>query len=145
MVNYRQVQEWQWYHNTLASDMIRIFLGVALFVRGLLFLLNPDSLLALTQQQDLGLLAYYVMFAHVAGGLLLAVGLWTRVAALIQIPILFGAVFRIHIREGLFTPTQSLELAALVLFLLILFFVIGPGKTSLDYHRFASGSAPKAS
>ena len=69
---------------------------------------------------------------------MLALGLLTRLAAMIQIPILTGAVFVIHLREGLVSPEQSLELAALVLFLLLIVFAFGPGKWSLDYKIFGN-------
>ena len=42
----------------------------------------------------------------------------TRIAALVQIPILAGAVFIVHRQDGLFALGQSLEFSALVLFLL---------------------------
>jgi uncharacterized membrane protein YphA (DoxX/SURF4 family) len=117
----------------LALDLVRIFLGVALCIRGVLFLIEPETLLELTQQPVPGVLGYYVVGAHIIGGLLMAIGLFTRAAALIQIPVLIGAVFTLHIREGLFTQAQSLELATLVLFLLVIFFVFGAGKHSLGY------------
>ena len=63
-------------------------------------------------------------------------GLLTRLAALVQIPVLTGAVFVVHLREGLASPEQSLELAGLVLFLLLVVFAFGPGKLSLDYYFF---------
>jgi hypothetical protein len=40
---YRQLQQWQWAHNTLALDLVRIFLGVALCIRGVLFLISAKS------------------------------------------------------------------------------------------------------
>ncbi len=82
------------------------------------------------------MLVHYITIAHLVGGLMLAAKLFTRLAALVQIPILIGAVFFVHIEEGLFAPGQSLKLAALVLFLLILVAVFGPGHFSLDYVLF---------
>ncbi|MBT8401892.1 MAG: DoxX family protein [Rhodothermia bacterium] len=136
MTGYQRLLQWQWSHNTVASDLIRMFLGAALLVRGLLFALNPESLAELAPDKVVDWVSYYIMSAHLVGGLLLMIGLFTRVAALIQIPVLVGAVLVVHVREGLATPNQSLELAALVLFLLIVFFVFGPGRKSLDYRFF---------
>ena len=62
---------------------------------------------------------------------MLTVGFLTRVASLANIPILFGAVFFIHYPQGLAATDQSLELSALVLFLLALFAVRGSGRLSL--------------
>ncbi len=126
----------------LFFELIRIYLGVALFVRGLYFFL-PGGREILTGFLDtMGtfgwlsaiLWSHYVIMAHLCGGFFLAIGLLTRLAALIQIPILVGAIFFVHIQEGLFTMGQSLELAALVLFLLVIVFVRGPGEWSLDHH-----------
>jgi uncharacterized membrane protein YphA (DoxX/SURF4 family) len=56
----------------------------------------------------------------------------------VQIPILAGAVFIVHRQDGLFAMGQSLELSALVLFLLVLFVISGAGKLSLDRAVFGS-------
>jgi uncharacterized membrane protein YphA (DoxX/SURF4 family) len=80
------------------------------------------------------MLAHYIPLAHIAGGALMLVGLGTRIAAIIQLPILVGAVFLVHLREGLFTRNQSLEFTALVLFLLIVYAIIGSGPLSVDHY-----------
>ena len=136
MTGIQRLLQWQWRHNSIASDLVRMFLGAALLIRGLLFALNPETLADLTSDRVVDWVAYYIMSAHLVGGLFLMIGLFTRIAALIQIPILLGALLVVHIREGLTTPNQSLELASLVLFLLVVFFVFGPGKKSVDYRLF---------
>ena len=136
MTGIQRLLQWQWRHNSIASDLVRMFLGAALLIRGLLFALNPETLADLTSDRVVDWVAYYIMSAHLVGGLFLMIGLFTRIAALIQIPILVGALLVVHIREGLTTPDQSLELASLVLFLLVVFFVFGPGKKSVDYRLF---------
>jgi uncharacterized membrane protein YphA (DoxX/SURF4 family) len=69
---------------------------------------------------------------------LLALGLLTRLVALVQIPILAGAVFIVHRQDGLFALGQSLEFSALVLFLLCVVFVSGAGRLSLDHVIFGT-------
>jgi uncharacterized membrane protein YphA (DoxX/SURF4 family) len=66
------------------------------------------------------------------GGAFLAIGFLTRIAALVQIPVLIGAVFVIHFHEGFFTKAQTLEFASLVLFILLLFIFYGSGPLSVD-------------
>ncbi|GIV60141.1 MAG: hypothetical protein KatS3mg043_1230 [Rhodothermaceae bacterium] len=139
---YRKLLRWQWRHNTIATDLVRIFLGVALLVRGVLFLLDPVRLSVLVEEPGLGWFVHYVTWAHIFGGALLAAGLFTRIAALIQLPILVGAVALVHLREGLLSPTQSLELATLVLFLLCVLLVFGPGRFSLDYYFWGRNIEP---
>jgi putative oxidoreductase len=81
-------------------------------------------------------IAHYIVPAHLVGGLLLVLGLLTRLAALVQIPILLGAVFYLHLPQLMVMNVesrQSLELSALVLFLTCLIFLHGSGRLSLDH------------
>jgi len=121
--------------------LVRVFLGLALFIRGTIFIADQEALMQLITTSGLdwffpAILVHYVTLAHLVGGLMLVVGLLTRAAALSQIPILVGAVFFVHWGEGLFTAGQSLELAALVLFLLVVVFFGGSGRFSLDHYFF---------
>jgi uncharacterized membrane protein YphA (DoxX/SURF4 family) len=128
-------QPW-WRDPSIGLDVIRIYLGVGLMVRGALFISNPDVLIHFLRQSSSWFIplavSQYVVAAHLCGGILLALGLGTRVAAAVQIPPLIGAVLFVHIGEGLLTAGQSLEFAALVLAMLSAFTVFGAGKVSLD-------------
>lgn len=141
METIRAFCHWTATHRHVAYDLIRAYIGVSLFVRGILFLADAagtvEPLLASAQPTFRSVaIIHYVGLAHVAGGVLLALGLLTRLAALVQIPILFVAVFFIHLQEGLLTTGQSLELSALVLVLLVAFFGFGAGRWSLDHYVF---------
>jgi uncharacterized membrane protein YphA (DoxX/SURF4 family) len=126
-------------------DGLRVCLGVALFVKGLAFLKDVASLQALLVSAHApfaaGDLAHLVAVVHLAGGLLLAFGMFTRLAAAVQVPNLLGAVVLIHAKDGLFTSAQTLEFSLLVLFLLGLFTLAGAGPWSVDYH-FAEPATP---
>ena len=74
---------------------------------------------------------HYISLAHLVGGLMLTIGLLTRIAAWVQLPILAGALF-IHRNEGLMSGGQSLEFSALVFFLLAIFAISGSGALSVD-------------
>lgn len=140
MSTYWNVVNWVEEHPEVVLDLVRIYLGIGLFVRGLLFIGETQGVEALVDLSQFSLasaaLVHYVTFAHLLGGLMLAAGLLTRLAALLQIPILMGAVFFVHLEEGLLATNQSLEFSALVLFLLILVFVFGPGRWSADRYVF---------
>ena len=124
-------------------DLIRIYLGVALFFKGIYFMENREHLLKM--MEDAGgwwfapaTIAHYIVLAHMVGGVMLALGLLTRVAALVQIPVLLGAVFYVHMPRlsGLSQATvgrQNFELSALVFFLTVLVLLHGAGRFSLDY------------
>ncbi len=129
---FNEIVEWFNTNHDLAYSFIRIFLGIALFVHGLILLSDPAAISELAGQNKLYWWFSYITIIHIIAGLLLTFGLLTRIAALLQIPILVGAVFFIHINQGLVTEGQSLELAALVLALLIIFFLFGSSSLSLD-------------
>ena len=121
----------------LIFEFIRIYLGLGLFAKGVYFASHITVVMALVDRGSLDfpsvMLAHFIALAHLCGGLLLAAGLLTRPAAAIQVPILLGAVFVVHLREGLFGPSQNLEFALLVLFLLVLTLAYGGGRWSADY------------
>jgi len=120
----------------LVLDALRVYLGTGLFFRGLALLMTDGGLQQLLGATEPGLgltgLSVYVIAAHLVGGAFLAVGLYTRLAALVQVPVLVGAVFLVHWRDGLLSADQSLEFSALVLFLLLLVCTFGSGRWSLD-------------
>ncbi|HEY0969074.1 MAG TPA: DoxX family protein [Opitutaceae bacterium] len=136
---------WAESRRELWLDCVRIYIGLALFARGLLLVTNTSTgffvnLLERSGQSWLftGTVLHYVTLAHFIGGLMLTVGFLTRIAAAIQIPILVGAVFFVHRQDGLFALGQSLELSALVLFLLGVITVSGAGRLSMDHVVFGA-------
>jgi len=118
----------------LPYALIRIFLGVALLIRGIVLMTNPDAIIELVGEDQLFIWYALIAMAHIVGGILITIGFFTRAGALIQIPILVSAVFFVHTQGGLMMGGQSLELAVLVLFLLIIYFVFGPGKYSISHY-----------
>ncbi len=138
---------WSASHRWAAWDVLRIYLGIALFVRGALFVARPGLIAAYMPRDEWfwGVAtSHYVAVAHLGGGVMLTLGLVTRAAALAQVPALAGAVFFIHLREGLFSTGQSLELSALVLFLLALYSVFGAGRLSVDHYLFGEPEGDEA-
>jgi uncharacterized membrane protein YphA (DoxX/SURF4 family) len=76
-------------------------------------------------------LGHYVVFAHIIGGFLMAIGVLTRFASLIQIPILLGAIIFINTPGDVMKPYSELFLSILVLLLLIFFLIVGNGPWSV--------------
>ena len=144
MHTWQQRIAWAESHRELWLDCIRIYLGLGLFARGFLLVGSRPTngyFIDLLQRADhpwllTGVLLHYVILAHLVGGAMLTVGFLTRLSALVQIPILAGAVFIVHRQDGLFAMGQSLELSALVLFLLIVITISGAGRLSLDHALF---------
>jgi uncharacterized membrane protein YphA (DoxX/SURF4 family) len=139
MEKLRQFIGWAEAHPKVWLDCVRIYLGLGLFVRGVLIITNEkaefiNALLARGPQSWLitAFVLHYVELAHFVGGAMLAAGLLTRIAAWVQIPVLAGALFLFHRTEGLMSSSQSLEFSALVLFLLVIFAISGAGPLSVD-------------
>lgn len=110
---------------------IRIFLGIALFIRGWMILSKPSSILELGVEQEDYIVVIIVGIVHSLGGILLTLGFLTRLGAFIQIPILFTATFFVYAQSSFMMGGQSIELASLVLFLLLIFFIFGSGPLSV--------------
>jgi len=124
----------------LCFEVLRMYLGVGLFMKGVLFASDPDALSGWVRggslDASIAMLAHYIVLAHICGGLMLAAGLLTRVAAAVNVPILLGAVVFVHANDGLFTVAQGLEFTLFVLFILVLMVWHGSGRWSLDYVLF---------
>ncbi|MBK7380015.1 MAG: DoxX family protein [Ignavibacteriales bacterium] len=126
------ITNWLNTNSDVAYSIIRIFLGTALFVRGAILASDPATLTQLAGSNQYYWWYSYIIVIHIICGFFMAIGFVGRIAALLQIPILFGAVFFLHLQHGLATVEQSLELSALVLVLLITFFLFGSGAFSVD-------------
>lgn len=117
-------------------DLIRIYLGIGLTVRGVLFLLNPGWISHLLETGgEAPLAARLIAVGHIAGGALLGLGLFTRFAAAVQVVPVFGALVLLHSHDDLASQNQSLEFSALVLIMLLFFACFGAGQWSLDRQR----------
>jgi MFS transporter, NNP family, nitrate/nitrite transporter len=117
-------------------DALRVYLGVALVVKGIYFVMNMHEIESYVVGFDNFeiTIAWYVVFVHVVGGFTLALGLATRIASALNITVLLGAVFFIHSAEGLFSKGQGMEFSLFVLFALILVLWQGAGKLSVDHY-----------
>ncbi|HEV8507329.1 MAG TPA: DoxX family membrane protein, partial [Chitinophagaceae bacterium] len=76
------------------------------------------------------LLVTGIAFAHLLGGFLLVLGLLTRFACILQIPILIGAIVLNNSSGNVFKPFSELTLSILILLLLVYFLIVGNGPWS---------------
>lgn len=140
MTVIQRIEHWGDVHHAKWLDIIRIVLGILIFSKGIAIVSNTASLQDLLLQNNVfgfsGLMAsaalHIVGFVHLVGGILIAIGLVTRFAAVIQIPILLCAVVFINLSKGFSALNSELWLSIIVLMLLVLFWVVGSGPYSVD-------------
>lgn len=133
----QRMEHWGDAHHPQWLDIVRIALGVFLCYKGVEFLTNMSDMLALmTGRMSFGsftsvLMSNYISFAHILGGILLILGVLTRFACILQIPIMIGAIFFIRTSPDMYRPFSQMLLAVLVLLLLVLFLIVGNGRIQL--------------
>lgn len=132
----KKMDDWAQSHHPKWLDLLRILLGVIIFIKGFFFIKNTDELLTIMNNSKFPwvslALAHYVAFAHLVGGFLIAIGLLTRIAILFQLPILIGAVVFINSQHGFFSQNSELMFSVIVLFMLLFFLFYGSGPWSVD-------------
>lgn len=141
MTVIQRIEHWGDVHHAKWLDVIRIALGLLIFFKGIAIVSNTAVLQDLLLQNNVfgfsGMMAslavHIVGFVHLVGGILITLGLLTRFAVVIQIPILLCAVFFVNLSRGFSMLNSELWLSLIVLLLLVLFWVIGSGPFSVDH------------
>ena len=135
MDTVKSLNKWANAHTSYPLDILRIALGVFLFIKGTTFITNNQDLTDVfsTMSNFSGgmFVFHYVAAAHIMGGLMIAFGLLTRWAIWAQLPILLGAVVINFI--GTMNIT-NLILATITLLICVFFLLYGSGKHSADYY-----------
>jgi len=136
-----RIGEWGDKHHPRWVDIVRILLGVFLIYKGIDFLVHMSRLIGMmggissTEFGDFTymLAGHYVVFAHLIGGLALVLGMFTRAACIIQIPILLGAVFFVNSNPEMLQPYSEKITSVFVLLLLVYFLVVGNGPLAFKF------------
>lgn len=125
----------------LAPLLVRVIVGVIMAVHGWQKLQAGPANFGQGLLASLGVplpvfMGYFLTFLELIGGILLIVGLLSRLVALLLTIDLVVAILLVKINLGLIAPQGSppgaeLDLALIAGFLVIL--LAGPGKISLDY------------
>lgn len=135
MNTVKELNKWANSHTYFSLDLVRIALGVFLFVKGITFITNIQYLADLISPIDkIGggmFMIHYIAPAHMIGGIMIVFGLLTRWAIIAQLPILIGAIVVNFMGE---MHSQSLLMAIVVLAICIFFLFYGSGKHSADYY-----------
>lgn len=126
--------------------LLRVALGAILIWKGINFIRDTSALKSLIEQTGIGIFtensggfALIITILTLLCGFLILVGLFTRIASIIQIPIILGAILFVNIKN-IEQNVFELALTIIVLGLLILFIVKGSGMLSADEY-FRRGAA----
>jgi putative oxidoreductase len=134
MGTVKSLNKWANAHTYYPIDLLRIALGVFLFMKGVQFMQNQQMLSELfaSIEKITGgmLLLHLVIPLHFVGGILIVFGLLTRWIMAIQVPFLIGAVLINFIGE---MNMANLISASITLIVCVFFLFYGSGKHSADY------------
>ncbi len=136
-----KLEAWGDIHRPVWLDYLRIVLGSFITYKGMVFMVNIEQLQSLIGGYDVIFasiaIAHYVIWAHVLGGPLIALGLFTRVLVILQLPIIIGAMFLVNYQKGFLSVGNHMELevSILVFIGLVLCYIFGSGKVSIDEIR----------
>lgn len=119
--------------------VLRVVLGTVLLIKGIFFIDNTVLLENLITQSGFqrfnAWLPLVITWAHLLGGCFIILGLLTRWAVILQLPILLGAVLLVNSAKGTFVIDFEFILSVVILFLLVIFLIIGSGPISMDDYR----------
>ena len=116
--------------------IFRVALGLILFAKGISFFHDSTSLETMMHRKGWDMFdnnaetfSFIITYVNLLGGLFIATGLFTRWVALVQIPILIGAVI---FNMGASFSGQELFLSIISLLLSVIFVIKGSGAISAD-------------
>jgi uncharacterized membrane protein YphA (DoxX/SURF4 family) len=134
MDTLQQINQWSHTHHPRWLVVLRVALGICLFVKGISFLYN-NTILEEALQSNRFTIQYQwipllITCVHLLSGFFIIIGMLTRWASLLQIPILAGAVLYNFNNSSL--GGNELIFAIVLLILVVFFLIEGGGPISLD-------------
>jgi putative oxidoreductase len=121
---------------------VRLVMGIAFVLHGWPKVQKPTTWMSSMPDAPPGFMQAIAAVFEVAGGALLALGLFTRAAALAIASVMVGALALVHIPKGdpfVAPGGPSSELASIYLAVSLLIAAVGAGAYSLDAVLFRRG------
>jgi putative oxidoreductase len=146
MTTLQHIRTWSAAHHPRWLVIVRIGLGLILMAKGINFMHDSSLLNSLftgnaeQAQNNTHWLPILITWANLLGGLMILIGMWTRLMCLLQIPILLGAIIFITRIDGI-SVEREMGLAILALILTVFFLFEGSGPLSLDRYFERNRSA----
>jgi putative oxidoreductase len=118
--------------------LLRLILGIVYIMHAYLalFLYGPAGMIAYQAKHgipfpEIG--AWYLILAHGLGGICLVLGIFTRWAALANVPVMLGALLFVHLKNGFweFNTPNGYEYVLVLLVATLASAMIGGGALTL--------------
>jgi uncharacterized membrane protein YphA (DoxX/SURF4 family) len=134
-----KLEFWADRHHPKWIDILRMLLGIILIIKGAALIDHKDQVILMMEKSNIDLFTFslsaqYVIAFYLAGGLLITVGLLTRLVSLFQLPIIILSIIFINYHQDLFVLNSELGYLVLILILLLFFVFYGSGPISVDYY-----------
>lgn len=120
------------------ATLLRLILGVVYIMHAYLavVVLGPGGMIAYQAKNgvpfaEIG--TWYLILAHGLGGIFLVLGLFTRWAALANVPVMVGALLFVHLKNGFWAHTKpsGYEYVLVLLVVSLAVAMIGGGALTL--------------
>ena len=93
--------------------VFRIILGLSLFVKGIQFIQNKLILQKIMEEskslQDYFWIQTIIPWVHLIGGVFILIGMFTRFAVTLQLPILLGAIIFVNAKKVFLPENPNLD------------------------------------
>lgn len=117
-------------NNRIILLIFRVILGLTLFIKGVSFIRNKVLIETLVSKnavlEKLTFLNVLIPFIHILGGFFILIGIYTRIAILIQIPIIIAAIIFLF-NSGSDAYPKEIAFALTLLIMLVVFLKFGDG------------------
>jgi putative oxidoreductase len=119
--------------------LLRLILGIVYIMHAYLALMvfglsGPTGMIAYQAKAGVPvpeLATWYLILAHGLGGICLVLGVYTRWAALANVPVMLGAIVFVHLKKGFWAHEGGYEYALVLLMATLAVAMIGGGALSL--------------
>lgn len=129
----------QWANNSFIILVMRLIVGGSIFMHGTQKVLawyggpGIDGTVGFMSKMGIPpFLAYLSIYTEFIGGLLIIIGLLTRISSIALFINMLVAIVNVHLSKGFFASTGGFELALFYLAFAFLIILTGPGMISLD-------------
>ena len=118
------------------ATLLRMILGIVYVMHAYLALVinGPAGMIAYNAKAGIPLpevATWYLILAHGLGGILLVLGIYTRWAALANVPVMLGAIVFVHLKNGFWAHQQGYEYVLVLLVATVTTAMIGGGALSV--------------